>query len=211
MADKKRYWFILTVCLVMVMFFGWVAGCEQKEADRGQRPDKNTEPIQDKKQGDAVMKIESNAFSHGQKIPRRYSGDGEDISPALSWSGLPEGTKELAIICDDPDAPRPEPWVHWVIYKIASDVSGLAEAVPRQSKLSEPVGAVQGENSWPSGNIGYRGPLPPAGHGVHHYHFKLYALDSELAVEAGLDKGALLGAMKGHVLAETELVGTYQR
>ncbi len=157
--------------------------------------------------------IHSTAFGDGQenqhqKIPRRHTGQGEDVSPALAWEGVPDGTREFSVIVDDPDAPTPQPWVHWVLYKIPPDVTQLAEGVPGSSELTDPPGAVQGVNSWPT--VGYRGPMPPAGHGVHHYHFRLYALDTELAVKPGLDKAALLAAMKGHVLAETELVGTYE-
>ena len=157
------------------------------------------------------MEIKSPAFSSGQNIPRRYTGQGDDVSPALNWSALPDGTKELALICDDPDAPSPQPWVHWVIYKIPPAAGGLREALPRSAQLTQPAGALQGKNSWPSDNIGYRGPLPPPGHGLHHYHFKLFALDAALDLKPGMDKAALLKAMQGHILAQAELIGTYQR
>lgn len=110
---------------------------------------------------------------------------------------------------DDPDAPTPEPWVHWVIYKIPVDTSGLAASVAKTATLAAPAGALQGKNSF--GNIGYGGPAPPRGHGVHHYHFKLYALDTAMNLSSSLSKTQLLSAMKGHILAEGELVGTYQR
>ena len=156
-----------------------------------------------------TLTIQSSAFAQGQPIPRRYSGQGEDISPPLSFSGIGEGAKELAMIFDDPDAPRPETWVHWVIYKIPPDAAGLAEDIPANAQLSSPAGALQGKNT--SGDIGYHGPMPPPGHGVHHYHFKLYALDTQLDLKAGADKQALLAAMEGHILGRGELVGTYQR
>ena len=155
------------------------------------------------------LTITSSAFTSGTVIPKKYSGDGEDVSPPLQFSNLPEGVQELALICDDPDAPTPQPWVHWVIYKIPADVSNLSEGVDTTAELSQPAGAVQGPNSWPT--TGYKGPAPPHGHGVHHYHFKLYALDVKLDVKAGLDKNALLAAMKGHILEQSELVGRYQR
>ena len=155
------------------------------------------------------LSIQSTAFGEGQPIPRLYSGEGKDVSPPLSWSGVPEGAKELAMIVDDPDAPRPEPWVHWVIYKIPVDAVGLAEAIPADAELSSPAGTLQGRNT--SGDIGYHGPMPPPGHGVHHYHFKLYALDTQLELKAGADKQALLAAMEGHVVGQGELIGTYQR
>lgn len=153
--------------------------------------------------------LTSPAFASGNPIPRRHSGDGEDLSPALAWSGLPPEARELAIIVDDPDAPSPQPWVHWVIAKISPSEAGIAEGVHPNPSPSFPPGCVQGENSW--GSIGYRGPAPPRGHGVHHYHFRLYALDGPLQVSAGIDKASLLQSMRGHVLAETELVGPYER
>ncbi|MHC4984118.1 MAG: YbhB/YbcL family Raf kinase inhibitor-like protein [Planctomycetota bacterium] len=156
------------------------------------------------------MTIKSTAFADGEPIPRKHTGDGEDVSSPLSWSELPEGTKELALIMDDPDAPGAEPWVHWVIYKIPAEEKGLQEGLPTDQRLSAPAGALQGKNSWPSNNIGYRGPSPPAGR-VHHYHFKLYALDSQLDLQPGLTKNELLKAMGDHVLASAELVGTYKR
>jgi Raf kinase inhibitor-like YbhB/YbcL family protein len=161
-----------------------------------------------------VKKIEviSAAFEPGRPIPEKYTGEGADVSPAISWKGLPNGTKEVALICDDPDAPRKDPWVHWVIYKIPASVTGLPEGVPQDAKLQNPAGALQGKNSWDEGeNIGYRGPMPPPGHGTHHYHFRVYALDAALPLEPGLDKDALLKQMKGHILGEGELIGNYER
>lgn len=156
--------------------------------------------------------VTSTAFENGHPIPKRYSGEGDDVSPPISWSGLPEATKELVLICDDPDAPTAEPWVHWVIYKIPADVTGLPEGVGSKPRLKHPPGALQGKNSWPSGQvIGYRGPMPPQGHGVHHYYFKLYALEAKMVVEPGLDKKTILDEIRDHVLAEGQLLGTYQR
>ena len=156
-----------------------------------------------------MIQVNSDAFAAGKAIPKRYTGEGEDLSPALRWAGVPQGTRELALICDDPDAPTPQPWVHWVLYKIPAGVSELPEGLPRSAELQTPAGARQGKSSWKE--IGYRGPMPPPGHGVHHYHFRVYALDTALELAAGADKPALLAAMKGHILAEGELVGTYQR
>ena len=158
------------------------------------------------------IRVHSTAFQEGEMIGTPFTGDGKDISPPLAWEGLPDGTKELALICDDPDAPTAQPWVHWVLYKLSSHVSGLPEGVPAGPRLEEPIQAFQGRNSWSSGRtIGYRGPAPPPGHGVHHYHFRLYALDCELDLNPGIDKDALLDAMDGHVLDEGELIGTYRR
>jgi Raf kinase inhibitor-like YbhB/YbcL family protein len=156
-----------------------------------------------------VITLSSKAFDEGQTIARRYTGDGKDVSPPLSWSDVPPDAKEIALICDDPDAPTPEPWVHWVIYRISPTVTELPEGIPPIERLSTPNGALQGKNSW--GRIGYGGPAPPKGHGLHHYHFKLYALDTALNLRPGADNKALLAAMAGHVLAEGELIGTYER
>ena len=161
-----------------------------------------------------AIELTSTAFAEGQPIPPKYTGDGDDVSPPLAWSGLPEGTKELALICDDPDAPSPrrpgpEPWVHWVIYKIPADTEALPEAIANVARLDEPAGALQGKNSWPA--TGYGGPAPPPESGTHRYFFKLYALDTELAIEPGKDKKALLEEMSGHVLGEGQLMGTYER
>jgi Raf kinase inhibitor-like YbhB/YbcL family protein len=149
-----------------------------------------------------MLKMSSNAFEPGGRIPKKYTGEGADVSPPLSWSGVPEGTVELALICDDPDAPRKEPWVHWVLYKISADRSSLHEG------RSEP--AIDGRNDF--GKHGYGGPMPPRGHGVHHYHFRLYALDQPLSInKPGAAKADLLKAMEGHIIAQTELIGTYER
>jgi Raf kinase inhibitor-like YbhB/YbcL family protein len=159
-----------------------------------------------------TLKISTDAFEPNGPIPAKYTGEGGDVSPALQFSGVPDGTKSLVMICDDPDAPRPEPWVHWIIYNIPADIGGLAEGVPRAADLESPAGAKQGFNSWPSDNVGYRGPMPPPGHGVHHYHFKLYALDTTLDVPpTKADKDTLVAAMQGHVVDEAKIVGTYER
>jgi Raf kinase inhibitor-like YbhB/YbcL family protein len=155
------------------------------------------------------LTLQTTAFANGQAIPVRFTGDGVDVSPELTWTEPPAGTRELALIVDDPDAPTAEPWVHWVIYKIPADVRSLVEGGSARPPLSQPSGILEGKNSW--GTVGYRGPAPPKGHGTHHYYFRLYALDTPLTAAAGLDKNALLKLMKGHILAEAELVGTYQR
>jgi hypothetical protein len=153
------------------------------------------------------LSVTSPAFQPNGTIPRKHTGQGEDVSPAITWSGAPSGTAEFALLMDDPDAPAGT-WVHWVIYKIPGTATGLKEGIEKVTTLTDPAGALQGKNSW--GRIGYGGPLPPPG-SAHHYHFKVHALDKPLSVSAGLDKAGLLDAMRGHVLAEGELVGTYQR
>ena len=149
------------------------------------------------------IEVESESFEHEGAIPRRhaYRGEGENVSPAIAWRGIPAGAREIALICDDPDAPRPEPWVHWVVFGIAPDVAGLPAGDARA--------AVAGTNTWDE--RGWGGPLPPEGHGRHRYRFRVYALDRRLGLEAGATKDELLSAMRGHVIGEGELVGTYER
>jgi Raf kinase inhibitor-like YbhB/YbcL family protein len=116
------------------------------------------------------------------------------------------------MICDDPDAPTVQPWVHWLIYRIPASVCELPEGLSTGMRLDTPIQASQGRNSWSeTGNIGYRGPAPPSGHGVHHYHFKLYALSEEIKLQPGADKAALVYAIQDCTLEMAELVGTYQR
>lgn len=165
-------------------------------------------------EGKPKMKLESPAFAHMSPIPKDHTEDGKDISPELRWSDPPAGTREFALICDDPDAPSPrrpapQPWVHWVIYGIPADVRELPAGIPRQEKLEKPAGARQGKNSW--GTIGYRGPAPPRGSGRHRYVFTLYALDQAVALGPGATKTELLKAMEGHILATAEWIGTYER
>lgn len=152
--------------------------------------------------------LTSTAFEHEGEIPSKYTCDGQDISPPLAWSGAPEGTKSFALIVDDPDAPDPKApkmvWVHWVLYAIPSKTSGLAEGV---SAPALPPGTREGVNDWR--RTGYGGPCPPIGR--HRYFHKLYALDIELADFGEPDKTSLLEAMEGHILEQTELIGTYQR
>jgi Raf kinase inhibitor-like YbhB/YbcL family protein len=153
--------------------------------------------------------VESTAFGDGKAVPRRHTGDGEDLSPPLTWSGVPANAQELVLVVDDPDAPSSEPWVHWVIYRLAPTLTELPDGVPPIARPGTVLGSIQGKNSWSS--LGYRGPAPPKGHGLHHYRFTLSALDKALELPDGLDKAGLLKAIKGHVLAEGRLVGTYER
>ena len=155
-----------------------------------------------------TLTLTSPAFTHNGSMPARLTCDGQDLSPELRWSGLPAGTQSLALIVDDPDAPDPAAprmtWVHWVLYNIPPTATGLAEAV---APGDLPAGTRQGLNDW--GRTGYGGPCPPIGR--HRYFHKLYALDTVLPDLSKPAKAALEQAMKGHVLASTELVGTYQR
>lgn len=151
------------------------------------------------------IKLYSSAFKEGDFIPMKYSGEGEDVSPPLAWGNVPEGTKSLVIICDDPDAPVGV-WDHWVLFNIPPTTRSLAESVPRD--LMVLGSAKQGNNSW--GKIGYNGPKPPSGK-AHRYFFKIYALDTELDTPSGLKKAQVEEAMKGHILGQGQLMGKYQR
>ncbi len=152
------------------------------------------------------LRLTSRSFAHEAEIPARHTCEGADVSPALSWSGLPAGTKSLALIVDDPDAPDPRAprmtWVHWVLYDVPADASALAEGVDAAS-----VGAREGLNDWRAS--GYRGPCPPVGR--HRYFFKLYALDVVLPDLHRVDKATLERAMHGHVLGQATLIGTYAK
>jgi hypothetical protein len=148
--------------------------------------------------------LTSHAFIEGAMIPRRFTCDGENISPPLVWTGVPSGARSLVLICDDPDAPAGT-WDHWVVYNIPPAVTGLQEAVPGKTVLDN--GAVHGSNSW--GRIGYGGPCPPGG--THRYFFKLFALDTLLDLKSGATTSQLLEAMQGHILAQGQLMGRYQR
>lgn len=154
------------------------------------------------------MQITSTAFADNGLIPAKFTCEGSDVSPALAWSGAPAGTKSFALIVDDPDAPDPAApkmtWVHWVLYDIPPSASGLAEAV---DPAALPKGTREGTNDWK--RTGYGGPCPPIGR--HRYFHKLYALDTVLSDLGRPTKAKLLEAMKGHVLAEAQLMGTYQK
>jgi Raf kinase inhibitor-like YbhB/YbcL family protein len=155
-----------------------------------------------------TLSVTSTAFTAGGAIPKRYTCEADDVSPPLAWTGSPAGTQSFVLIVDDPDAPDPAApkltWVHWVLYDIPSTAAGLAEAV-KPSAL--PPGTRQGRNDWE--RIGYGGPCPPIGR--HRYFHKLYALDAVLGDLGQATKAKLEAAMKGHVLAQAELVGTYQK
>src|SRR5947207_11460008 len=150
------------------------------------------------------IKLESSAFKDGQSIPKQYTCDGVNISPPLDWSGVPKNGKTLAIICDDPDAPAGT-WVHWVVYNLPADDMGLIENTPATDKLTG--GGLEGKNDF--GKIGYGGPCPPSG--THRYFFRLYALDALLELNPGAPRKELEKVLRGHLTAQTELMGTYSR
>lgn len=153
------------------------------------------------------MRLESPAFRDGAPIPAAHSRDGEDASPPLSWTDPPAGTRSFALVCDDPDAPRGT-WVHWVLWGIPAATRSLAAGAGSSEKPAGGVG-VHGLNDFKERRWG--GPAPPRGHGVHHYHFRLYALDEEPRLTPGATSAELASAIEGHVLAHAEVVGTYRR
>ena len=181
--------FALTVVLVLLF-----CSCKDgEEADLGTEGGKKMD-----------IKVTSSAFEEDGMIGAKYTCDGEDISPPLKWEGVPDGTKSIALISDDPDAPMGT-WVHWVLFNLPADTRELAENVPADEVLAS--GAKQGTTDF--GKIGYGGPCPPSG--THRYFFKIYALDTELGLAAGARKADLLKAMEGHILGEGKLMGKYKR
>jgi Raf kinase inhibitor-like YbhB/YbcL family protein len=150
------------------------------------------------------IKVKSSAFEEGCMIPSKYTCDGEDISPPIEVHGIPEGTKSIALISDDPDAPMGT-WIHWVLYNLPADTRQLEEDITSDEVL--PNGAKQGTTDF--GGIGYGGPCPPSG--THRYFFKVYALDTQVEPAPGATKEQLLTAMEGHILAQGQLMGKYKR
>jgi Raf kinase inhibitor-like YbhB/YbcL family protein len=147
------------------------------------------------------MRLTSAAFADGQRVPTRYTCDGDNVSPELEWFEVPEGTVTLALTCQDPDAPRGT-FTHWVVWNLSPAKGGLDAG-------EVPTGARQGVNDF--GNVGYDGPCPPRGHGTHHYHFTLHAVPMELGLPEGSTIEDLRAALDGTALARAELVGTYER
>lgn len=154
--------------------------------------------------GGVTMEFMSRAFNHGDMIPRKHTCDGADISPPLEWNSVPAGTKSMALICDDPDAPMGI-WVHWVYYDIPVETKSLPENIaPKEHPVN---GGTQGSNDFHK--IGYGGPCPPGG--THRYYFKLYALDIMVNLAPGATKKQLLKEIENHILAEAQLMGKYKR
>jgi hypothetical protein len=198
--NQREYKQILTRSLMAVALFSLaVMGCATRPQPTAQSPIANP-PKEDKLE----IKLTSTAFKEGAPIPRVYTCDGINVSPPLEWSGVPTTAKTLAIVCDDLDAPGGM-WVHWVLYNLPAENIGLVENLPATEKLA--AGGFQGANDFQK--IGYGGPCPPSG--IHHYYFKIYALDSELPLKAGATKAELLKAMEGHIVLQGQLMGTYKR
>lgn len=181
---------VVSVTLSILLF----CSCEDsKQSDSGAVGDEKME-----------IKITSTAFEDGGLIPPKYTCDGADMSPPLQWDNVPEGTKSVAFICDDPDAPVGT-FVHWVLFNLPAQTKELAENIPPDKTL--PNGASQGISDF--GRIGYGGPCPPSG--THRYFFKIYALDAQVELSAGAGKRELLKAMEGHILGQGQLIGKYKR
>ena len=187
--------FSITLAL---LWFTMLVGTSQADTTLSQNNTENT----------MALTLTSPAFAHNGLIPAQFTCDSQDLSPALAWSDIPEGTKSLVLIVDDPDAPDPAApqmtWVHWVLYNIPPQVAGLAEAI---APAQLPAGTLEGINDWK--RTGYGGPCPPIG--VHRYFHKLYALDTILPNLNQPTKAQLEQAMQGHILNHVELIGRYQR
>lgn len=151
------------------------------------------------------MQLTSAAFEAGAEIPSYFTSDGDDVSPELSWKDAPKETKSFVLIVHDPDAPRNGGFTHWVVYNIAPETRQIEENVPDEERV--PAVGIHGKND--AGKIGYMGPAPPSG--VHRYFFRLFALDSTLDLGPGATHKEVSAAMKGHILAQAELMGTYEK
>ena len=195
MEPRKRVWEMLVRILVAALVT-FVLSASPLLSER---------LFSQEKGGTMPLQISSTAFSAGEAIPKESTCDGPDISPQLKWDDPSANTQAFALIMDDPDAPAGT-WVHWVLYDLPANTRELPEGVAKQDQLSS--GARQGRNDF--GKIGYGGPCPPPGK-AHRYFFKLYALDAKLGLRAGATKADVERAMKGHILAQAELIGKYGR
>ncbi|GBD04131.1 Putative lipoprotein LppC [bacterium HR19] len=192
-GEKIKLSHIMKFFIFVVFFYSLLNFCN----------DASTE----KKEEVKKMEIKSSAFKNGERIPKKYTCEGEDFSPPLEWSGAPAGTKSFVIIVDDPDAPIGT-FNHWVIYDIPSSYSSLKENLPKTPELQDKI--KQGTNDF--GRIGWGGPCPPKGHGTHRYFFKLMALSVEsLGLKPGARKSEVIKAVEGKVLAEAQFYGTCSR
>ena len=194
---KRRNW--MYFFLLPVVFSLCAGGKTEGKGSKGEVSKNNGG-------GGTKMEIKSSAFGNGERIPKKYTCEGEDISPPLSWSGVPAEAKSLVLIVDDPDAPIGT-FTHWVVYDIPVSQTGLPENFEKKSE----VGAIkQGRNDF--GRVGWGGPCPPPGHGTHRYFFKLYAISKEkLGLPPGASKSDVMKAMEGNILAQAEFYGTYSR
>jgi Raf kinase inhibitor-like YbhB/YbcL family protein len=194
------------IVFVVVAFVACCVGCHRDNGQWGVGSGQNRVENQNVNVGGnkVRLKVTSAAFAEGAAIPSQYTCDGRNVSPPLTWEGVPASAKTLALIADDPDAQRGV-WTHWVVFNLPASERGLTEAVPATETLAN--GAKQGKNDF--GNAGYGGPCPPSG--THRYYFKLYALDGALSLPSDATKDQLLKAMEDHIVAEGQLMGRYQR
>jgi Raf kinase inhibitor-like YbhB/YbcL family protein len=189
----------ITKLLVIACILGIILACGAKKSDRDSNGKDNSMRI---------FKIKCPAFADNDSMPVKYTCDGDDISPKLEWSGVPDGAKSLALICDDPDAPMGT-WVHWVMFNLPPEMTKIDEKYTPSRGLSDnDDGIIDGINDFRC--PGYNGPCPPKGP-AHRYYFKLYALDIILNLKTGASKTDVEKAMSGHILGQTELIGKYQR
>ena len=188
---------ISSVCLILV----FLCSCSSGPAPGSSEIKTNNNKAVEAKMGITLM---STAFKDGEMIPSKYTCDGVNVSPQLSWSGVPSNAETVALILDDPDAPE-KTWVHWVIYDLPTSTNSLPENVPKEEKSI--AGGKQGINDFKK--IGYGGPCPPSG--THRYYFKIYALDAATSLTPGATRDQLSKAMEGHVVAQGQLLGKYKR
>ena len=188
---------ISPLCLLVALWMLLIptASCTRSAAESAHAKDSQA----------SEFKIESMAFKEGAEIPKKFTCEGEDISPALHWSHPPRGTQSFALIAEDPDAPSGT-WIHWVVYDLPARLRRLPDNVPKRGEI--PGGGAQGRNDF--GRIGYGGPCPPVGN-AHHYFFKLYALDKMLHLQPGEGKNEVLDAAKSHVLGTAQCMGLFRR
>jgi len=198
MKNRTKLWTLVSIGILLSVVF---CGNENQADTKGEQKMAKAQESEMKN-----IEISSPAFLEGDTIPVKFTCDGTDVSPALTWSAPPEGTKSLALICDDPDAPRGT-WVHWVLFNIPPTITGLPEAVVIDKDESI-KGALEGVTDF--GNNTYGGPCPPRGP-AHRYYFKIYAMDQILELTEKATKADVEKAMKGHILAMGQLMGTYKR
>lgn len=180
----------LMICLVLLLALLWVLSYQTMLGDTDTQN----------------LTVSSSNFTDGQRLPIDFTCDGKDHSPQLSWGGIPNGVKSFSIICDDPDAPS-KTWVHWVVFNIPSRVNAFPEGISASSLAA--MGALQGNNDF--NRLEWGGACPPKGHGVHHYFFTVYALDTLLDLPEGSSRDQIDKAIEGHIVAQGKLMGTYSR
>ncbi|HVZ40667.1 MAG TPA: YbhB/YbcL family Raf kinase inhibitor-like protein [Candidatus Kapabacteria bacterium] len=195
---------MMMTSLAMVALVLAATGCRQSDDARPEHIRQARTSTQTAQTMDTLFALTSTAFGEGAPIPRQYTCDDRNIAPPLRWSASPGNAKSLALILDDPDAPHGI-WVHWVLFNIPPTVNALEEGI--SAGQANAMSIMNGKNSF--GNTGYGGPCPPSG--THHYYFRLYALDTMLPLKEGATRADLDAAMKGHMVARTTLMGTYQR